>query len=596
MHHDIHGFSVNLLESHPSNLRFRSVQFGSSTVVSLLLGEVDCTLEQLKSESSTEEDVYIIVGSDEGFTEATLLRIAALLNEVCIFLHVGPKTQQNLYLLRMVMQYIDMRLGMADLGFLSESIEAVFNPAITATGYSSNPKGLLDELVRANIFDGRADDERMPGYCVVLFGNKILMETSGQIADEAAKMNDIDKFSLSDSDRYLIYLVTSAFFAVPHPRANKDREAREHRILELERRLMKFEVHRHNVTRSACREVISKYCTMLRSLHTQGVDERSAADFYWNSFEELLEYMSAYPTAESGGERNRYHCPEMDLRFLESELFTIQHCCFRSSEHLGTIQLLWAPSPKPLPEEYAMADLCPMGYGLCVVYFPPRNDKESTKVCDFPSLVPIDPLRTLANEVLGSVEMSFNRFQWLLSPPVESYETPGLIHFLAVDRKDNSCVCGSFERMMHQKPAEVQRAVRELQSTMAQCMSKAHELIGQGFSEGLWGHLGMQFFFSIGVAPATTQEGTTLGQGIRSATATQEGGSSVGLFGASDAKKIPSSVVPHVLLRPMLISDFCEEQSKQIRVVEIYCMFIGCMSPQEVCQSVEWLRSSRLFA
>lgn len=621
-HNDIHGFAINLLESQPARLRFRSVQFGCATVVSLKLGEVDCadTAQQPFSETSSshmredEEDVYIVVATDEGFTEATLLRIAALINEVCIFLRIGPKSKSNLHYLRMVLQYIDARLGCNDLGFLSESIETVFNPAITATGYSSNPKGLLDELVRANIFEDRSETERMPGYAAVLFGNKSLMETTVHVAEEAAKLNDVDKFHLNDADRYIIHLVASAMFAVPHPRAAELHTQRERRVTDLERRLQRFEIHRHNVTRAAARAVLANYCAMLRQPRPDGSCEGRAADFYQQSFEELFELMSEVPPptiqqpqegAGGGGvvdQRSRYHSPDIDFDFLSSQIFTISNCCFRNSDYLGVMQLFWAPSPEPQPEEWGMADICPTGYGLAVVYFPPKDEKESTRLeQDCPSLVPSEPLRSLANEVLGSVEMSFNRFQWLLSPPVESYETPGLIHFIAVDRRDNTSVCGSFERMMHQKSPEVCAAVRELQRTMAQCMSKAHELISQGFSEGLWGHLGMQFFFAVGVAPQFDGANPTQAAQRAGASApTKPGndgssGSPLGIFGGSDQKKLPSNVLQHIALRPMLVPDVLDDV-KQTRVIEMYCMFIGCMSPLEVCQSVEWLRSSRLFA
>jgi hypothetical protein len=288
-------------------------------------------------------------------------------------------------------------------------------------------------------------------------------------------------------------------------------------------------------------------------------------------------------------------------------------------------------------EEEAIAAACPRGYGIAVVYFPPKSDKCYDKIQDrLDRLVPQQSLIDFTRAVHGSMEMSFNQFQWLLSPPVESYETPGLIHFIAVDRKDNSSVCGSFERMRHQRSPEVRLAVLELQRIMAQCISKSHELVSQGFSEGLWGHLGMQFFYSIGTVSTSSSQAAAAGGGAGGGGAAGGGkgnndrappgsnnnngnisgavggasgsGTSAnqpqqqqqapvalpGLFGSSDARKIPSNVLEHLVLRPMLLPDVMAED-KQMRIGEIYCLFVGCLSAQEVCSSVEWLRNSRLF-
>jgi hypothetical protein len=566
---DIHGFCVRLMESQPSKLRFRSVQLGSCAVACMLLEELDCPVD----ESEDAVHIYIIVGSDEGYSEATLMRIAALINEVAYFLNVGPSVQSNQHLLRVVLEYIDERMGLFDLGFLVEAAEGVFNPGVTATGFSSTPDELLDELIESNIFNGRESDERMPGYALVLFGNKTLMQTTPAVAEEAAKANKLTVYALQNGDRYIIHLITSAFFAVRRSRVDN----RARRIAHLEHVLLKFEVHRHNVERRAARQAVYRYCETLRE---EGECER--ADFYQTAFQELL------ATVTRGIDANRYHTT--DIAALEmDEPLTVSNCCFRNSNHFGFLQLLWTPNPPPgIDDEPTMVAACPMGHGCCVVYFPPKNDKEYNILLeDFPSSVPAEQLDQLACQVVASSDLSFNRFQWLLSPPVDSYDAPGLVHFISVDRRDNSCICGSFDRMMQQKPPEVHFAVTELKRTMSQCISRAHEFVSQGFSEGLWGHLGMQFFFSVGVAGG---DAVQLQAPQRNAVPGKAGAENSSLFG--DSKKIPGDVLDHLALRPMYLPDVLD---KQLKVVEIYCMFVGCLSPQEVCQSVDWLRG-RLFS
>lgn len=565
---DIHGFCVRLLESQGSKLRFRSVQLGSCTVVCMLLEELDCPVD----ESDDAVHIYVIVGSDEGYSEATLLRIAALINEVAYFLNVGPSVQSNHHLLRVVLQYIDERMGVFDLGFLVEAAEGVFNPGVTATGFSSTPDQLLDELIESNIFTGREIDERMPGYALVLFGNKTLMQTTAVVAEEAAKANKLSVYTLQNGDRYIIHLITSAFFAVKRTKA--DHRAR--RIAHLEHILLKFEVHRHNVQRRASQLAVSRYCATLKS---EGESDR--AKFYESAFNELLE------TSNRSINTNRYHVTDVaDLEM--DEPFTVSNCCFRNSNHFGFLQLLWTANPPcGIDDEPSMVAACPMGHGCCIVYFPPKSDKEYNILLEeYPSFVPTEQLDQLACQVVASSDLSFNRFQWLLSPPVDSYDAPGLVHFVSVDRRDNSCICGSFDRMMQQRPCEIYFAVTELKRTMAQCISRSHEFVSQGFSEGLWGHLGMQFFFSIGVAGGDPAPLQSVQRGVPG----RGGTDNSNLFG--DSKKIPSDALDHLALRPMYLPDVLD---KQLKVVEIYCMFIGCLSPQEVCQSADWLRG-RLFA
>ena len=68
------------------------------------------------------------------YNEVTLLRIAAVINEMCIFLSISPTMKANHFILRMVLQYIHQRMEALDLSFLCEATERIFSFAITATG------------------------------------------------------------------------------------------------------------------------------------------------------------------------------------------------------------------------------------------------------------------------------------------------------------------------------------------------------------------------------------------------------------------------------------------------------------------------------
>jgi hypothetical protein len=692
---DIPGFSVFIIESTESKLRFRSVKLGAVEVVAVKVGEIDANTKDAVA-AEENEPMYVIIGSDDGYTEVTLLRIAAVINEMCIFLSIGPTMKANQFVLKMVLHYIHQRMEAFDLSFLSEATESVFSFAITATGFSSNGKGLLDELARQSLLEDVQDDDWCPSYALVLFGHKTLLETTPALAEEAARRNNVDKMTLNDADRYLIHLLTSAFFSVPMICSSQPSQL-ETRIRHLEHVLSKLDINRNNVTRASARRLVEEYMRMLRD--TKGgskPNESQTADLYGRCFFELLGYCAGdlgrfgsipaeydprlrqHTTSGGGGgsaaatfvtadHANLYHHPDVDFDYLRNNVTVIEHLAFRSSDYnVGKIQLCWIDLVEPVEsedyedeeedaeegekkandegsssrmfvggakkikakadvEEAEIAAACPKGYGIAVTYFPPKTDKCYDKLEDrLGRLVAHQPLTNFSRDVHGSMELSFNQFQWLLSPPVESYETPGLIHFIAVDRKDNTSVCGSFERMRHQRGPEVRLAVRELQRIMAQCISRSHELLCQGFSEGLWGHLGMQFFYSVGTVssqapsgPGGAGGGPGQGAGASGSAAGKPdrqapggggsgaGGSSAGapsspnqatpgLFGSSDAKKIPSTVLEHLVLRPMLLPDVLADD-KQLRIGEIYCLFVGCMSAQEVCSSVEWLRNSRLF-
>ncbi|KEG09592.1 hypothetical protein DQ04_04971000 [Trypanosoma grayi] len=351
---------------------------------------------------------------------------------------------------------------------------------------------------------------------------------------------------------------------------------------------------------------------------------------------------------------NEYHLEDIDFALIEGRTIQLDNICFRNSDFVGSMQLRWITTGGPPQQqnhgvsadgEDPIMAACPYGYGVCLLYLPPRTAREQER-WRCPSVTAGEQtLLQLSRDILGSMETSFNCFQWLLSPPVESYEIPGLIHFVAVDRRTNSGIVASFHRMMHQKPRHVQEAVASLKRLVALNISRAHTLLHAGYSEGLWGHFGMQFFYCVcavdetaaltsppppSTAPASHEpprrsffsfggegllsppssapskaaaaaDAATAAAAASSSQPAEESSTSTvdtadSLFGSLDARlKLPSATLPHLVLRPMLLPDFTCNEPEGHRVVEVYAVFVGTMSPAEVCKGVEKLLRSRVL-
>ncbi|ORC84521.1 uncharacterized protein TM35_000441770, partial [Trypanosoma theileri] len=728
---ELHGFTVQLLESSRCRLRARSITLGQATVVILRVGELDDMLERMNDvrysstnaannnnnntagattasttsasgsgtsqmtpspfsprqheliyRYATEENnddttttttashmdmhtshaketntLFVVVGSDDGYSETTLLRIAALVSELCLFLNIDPERGgPNAPLLRQLLLYIESRLAQYDISLLCQTIEWLLHPAIIATGFtSSNSTTLLDELAQQSYLQD-ADVSQVPNYIAVLFGHKLVLETTPNWNEEAAKVSSLDRLPLHDSDRYLAYFITCAFFSVPIQRNCYEVSYRERQLCTLEQQLRRFGIHRYNVNRLAAQEAIKKYTIALRQ---EGVGEYNRASFFEQAYKELVTLMSSQSSKNNSDEtsrivQNEYHHMDLDISSVEGKTFQIDNVCFRNSNVVGAMQLRWITatgshmrqSVDHADDSYYIRNVCPFGYGMCLLFLPPRNVRDIPRSRWLPKVSEIQEggderaLRQLSQDVLGSMEISFNRFQWLFSPPVEAYEIPGLMHFVAIDRRNNGGVVASFHHMRHQKPQNVQNAVSSLKRLIAMNISRSHTFLHSGYSEGLWGHFGMQFFYCIsaidGSAITTTTTASSpavnttstertmrkkpifmfrsdVSQQTKGATTevetpqpslyedsgtteTPRTGTSDSLFGSLDAeRKLPSAILPHLVLRPMLISDFMSDEPVSFRVLEVYAVFVGTMSPAEVCREVEKLLRSRVL-
>ncbi|RNF07320.1 hypothetical protein TraAM80_03456 [Trypanosoma rangeli] len=686
---ELHGFTVQLLENSRGRLRARSLTLGKAAVAILRVGALDdmlqCMGESKRGENASadaspfspcqhasiyryplqdaEEDnahaealntLVVVVGSDDGYSAATLLRVAALVGELCLFLNIDPRRGgPNAPVLKQTLLYLESRLGLHDVSLLCQTTERLVRPAIIATGFASpDAGGLLDDLARQSLLQDAAGCQP-PSYIAVLLGHKLVLETTPRWSEEAARAGGVERVSLLDSDRYLAYIVTCAFFSAPMQYSCYDVSPRERRLRELERRLRRFGIHRHNVSRQAARRVIQTYTEALR----QGtVGEYSRASFFEAAYDELLALMTgrnaARGTDEAAAEgrprvaRNEYHHVDMDFDAIEGRTFQLDNICLRNSDVVGAMQLQWISAGAALPQDSSDAagegpllETCPCGYGVCLLYLPPqRVREEGQRQPHSPTMANRRALSQLTRDILGSVETSFNCVQWLLSPPVESYEIPGLIHFVAVDRRTNKGVVASFHRMMHEQPAHVQNAVETLRRLVALNVSRSHALMQAGYSEGLWGHLGMQFFYCVcNLHRAATKEvpppshapptphtrrrkksffffgGESAPPAPPAAAATAMSSSSSpqpaplegygtstrgteSILGSLNPRgSLPAAVLPHLVLRPMLLPDFTCDAPTGDRVVEVYAVFVGTMSPAEVCEGVEKLLRSRVL-
>ncbi|KAF8294024.1 hypothetical protein TcYC6_0104920 [Trypanosoma cruzi] len=683
---ELHGFTVQLLENSRGRLRARSITLGKATVVILRVGELDDMLRLMEEsrregETSTapspfsaqqhshvyryplheqENNVYeeslnalfVAVGSDVGYSAVTLLRIAALVSELCLFLNIDPhRGGPNAPVLKQILLYMNSRLMQHDVSLLCQTIERLVRPAIIATGFASDgASGLLDDLARQSLLQD-ATGCRLPNYIAVLLGHKLVLETSPRWSEEAAKAGGVEHVTLHDSDRYLAYLVTCAFFSTPLLHSCYEVSPQEQRLQALEQRLRRFGIHRHNVSRLAARRAIQTYTLALKK---GDVNESRRAFFFENAYNELLATMNRQkptcgtnrsPTARSPSVAcNEYHQMDMDFNAVEGRTFELENICFRNSDFVGFMQLRWIPAAGPQQQdsgdsedENPLMEKCPHGYGVFLLYLPPQSAREQESWRRSPTTADRPVFAQFTRDVFGSMETSFNCFQWLLSPPVDAFEIPGLIHFVVVERRRNGGVVASFHRMMHQRPANVQDAVVTLRRLVALNISRAHSFLQAGYSEGLWGHLGMQFFYSVcnfhdspgkvvnsplqtpqaprlvkrrpffffggesststsSYVPTTATSTVSSQQPAMSSddsTASVKGADS--LWGSLDGRwKLPAATLPHLALRPMLIPDFTCDEPAGVCVVEVYAVFVGAMSPADVCREVEKLLRSRV--
>ncbi|KEG06563.1 hypothetical protein DQ04_13331000, partial [Trypanosoma grayi] len=141
----------------------------------------------------------------------------------------------NAPVLKQLLLYIEARLRQQDVSLLCQTVERLVRPAIIATGFASgDATGLLDDLARQLFLP--AADCAVPNYIAVLLGHKLVLETTSQWNEEAARACGVERLTLHDSDRYLAYLVTCAIFAAPLQRSCHDVSRRERRLLALEER------------------------------------------------------------------------------------------------------------------------------------------------------------------------------------------------------------------------------------------------------------------------------------------------------------------------------------------------------------------------
>ncbi|EKF38232.1 hypothetical protein MOQ_001561 [Trypanosoma cruzi marinkellei] len=683
---ELHGFTVQLLENSRGRLRARSFTLGKATVAILRVGKLDDMLrfmEESRREGETsvapspfspqqhsnvyryplheqENDIqaeslnalFVAVGSDDGYSAVTLLRIAALVSELCLFLNIDPlRGGPNAPVLKRILLYMNSRLMQHDVSLLCQMIERLVRPAIIAKGFASDgASGLLGDLARQSLLQDAAGC-RLPNYIAVLLGHKLVLETSPRWSEEAAKAGGVEHVTLHDSDRYLAYLVTCAFFSTPLLQSCYEVSPQEKRLQALEQLLRRFGIHRHNVNRLAARRAIQTYTQAIKE---GDVNESRRAFFFENAYNELLTIMNRQkPTSETNKffitrtpfmAYNEYHQMDMDFNAVEGRTFELDNICFRNSDFVGFMQLRWIPAADPQQQdsdssedENPLMETCPHGYGVFLLYLPPQSAREQEGWRRSPTTADRSVFAQFTRDVFGSMETSFNCFQWLLSPPVDAYAIPGLIHFVVVERRRNGGVVASFHRMMQQRPENVQDAVVALRRLVALNISRAHTFLQAGYSEGLWGHLGMQFFYSVCnfydspgkvvTSPlqspqsprlvkkksffffggeSTTSTSSRVPTAAASTVSLQQPGisfdeSSTSVKGADspwgslDGRwKLPAATLPHLALRPMLIPDFTCDEPAGVCVMEVYAVFVGAMSPADVCGEVEKLLRSRV--
>ena len=177
----------------------------------------------------------------------------------------------------------------------------------------------------------------------------------------------------------------------------------------------------------------------------------------------------------------------------------------------STLVIDWIESPE-VPENAAAAAVCPDGFGIVLLYSGPGilNDNYEDVKEQLSTLQMLDDeaLDHLGKCILMRFPSSFHQVQYLTSPLVASYNVPGLIHFVAVNRRVNTSVAGNFDAEIHNTSStdnDTRLGLHMMHELMAHNVSRAHDLMANGFSEGLWGHLGVQFFYCVTHMPTRGQ-------------------------------------------------------------------------------------------
>lgn len=520
----------------------------------------------LRTTEPDENPNFVFVASDEGFTELTLRRICNLIVEVIGYIGIGDHRSNRL--IKMLLLYIDRQMANKDLSFLNLSFERIDEAKIPAVLPGFTVRQYLGEYVKQALED--APESRHPGYAVSLYGSKILLETNPEFTKHAKEVNG-DTCDMNDSMRFIIALLAAAFFSSPYPRSLSDLLPTEQQIVDAEMHLRHIGITRHNVCREQVARVVDAYVAHLEAkvpgklqpeLNTAASCRRAYA------------VLKTWVEEQSRPIRQLYHDtdklnPDRDEVWDPSDEFTFNFNCYSDDEdhpQIGRIQFVWTPVEPPADrnstdDEFAV--MYPHGVATAVLYFGNENWDQTVKRTIPPSIVHERLTAMCSPECLI---FQFIATNWLTHPPLSGYSIPGLIAFVCIDRRRNqSLVCSREEMIGGCKTAEGKKSIQQLFFTMHHCICEAHQLIAQGFSEGLWGHLGMQFVYQIAI------------QRERDTMVAADGKQPV----IENRTFNDTALARTVVETPFLIASTNRLENSQF-VFEMYAMFVGVMTPKEV--------------
>lgn len=515
------------------DLTTRCLSSGDYTYVTYTTRETEDDPE-IKSDKKYER--VVLVGTNFGLTPHALQRIAIVTSELIDLLRLGVnasdsfgvnsrvdvRSNQPSALATLVVYGMERLVERREVSLLLQASEV-----IEGNGFTSS----LDHLIEhaAGLLEDR--DAPSPYYAMMIMGSKIVAQTSASFAERVLDTRDIGSAMIGEHERFLLVVLAAALFEGTRERPG--------RIAKAEKVLHPLRITREVVMWPAAAEAVADYA---RALDALGKPEDAAT--LRESFELLKVYQSekVLPTSDM------FKTTERDL-------------CDGDEEHCSV--LLNLPSTGTtgvLIQRISLRDKmvdCPSSIVIINLFATPER---MTSVTQLGEEYTAEVAKVVRPHVSAFVSLQY------VNMPVTPMSIPGLVHAVTVNRQQGVCRVGSFHHLTTtmREQTEASRLVMEvhLRAAVYENIARAIECTALGYSEGMWGHLGLQFFYCIALVPIVTAKQSV----------------------APSAKKISPKIARDFLTQPMLLQPTLAGDET---LLEVYALFAGPMTPAEAADAVE---------
>ena len=600
----------------------------------------DMTIATVSCTPGNPSSVIVAVGSDEGLSTETITRLAWLVADVMLFLgfygdvddwNAGttpdmPANAKKGHPLLPILKSYQLPIARRTLNYIYLMMEQHNLPLLLHAFPRSRLLSIyvgfdtIDEMlsgIHNQYWKDETDDADnhldMPGYACLFLGGRLIEESGKLTLNQCQKMAGPGEphamfktgtSGLSQGDKFIMQLISTACGYVPSIDLSKG--TRDEELAYHERVLKEFGINRENIcvvhdriaaveeyidhlrTEDGCRDAIAKVIAIEDSLEALRDFQRS-----------LLDCTSQYPNYLVDPLQACYRRPDLpQVRTGQSEDSALVVRCWLNypvdrsskSKQMGLLQVVRVAMPESAVEAWREGDALhgegPSGCDIGMLYFP--KAKETQDFFPWSGLV----MNTLHHDVRQHLAWANYPLDFFHSPSIgPAIKTPpGLQYYAYVDRTQNLAICCNpvgmaltlrSKEIPRDEPASdnLKRAVFALHTLFEQCVSKAHTLIANGYQEGLWGHLGFQFYFKISVEaqggqPASANNRLPAGQG--------------GL--------LPLDVRDTFVHYPHRIGDVIAKN----KLTELFCLYVGAVSPRDIVeytgkQMASFIRDTELW-